>query len=99
LNVKGMSRNKNLSKHILDCGWATFRTMLEYKTNVVAINPRYTSQTCNSCGSIDSKNRLSQSEFVCISCGHISNADENAAKNIRGKGIAINRQREAIVCA
>lgn len=99
LNVKSMSRNKNLSKHILDCGWATFRAMLDYKTNVIAIDPKYTSQTCNSCGGIDSKNRLSQSEFVCTSCGHISNADENAAKNIRGKGIAINRQREALACA
>ena len=99
LNVKGMSRNRNLSKHILDCGWATFRAMLEYKTNVVAIDPKYTSQTCNVCGAIDSKSRVSQSEFVCTKCGHISNADENAAKNIRSKGIALNRQREALACA
>ena len=101
LNVKGMSRNKNLSKQILDCGWATFRTMLEYKTNVIAVNPKYTSQTCNSCGQKDSKSRLSQSEFVCTGCGHISNADFNAAKNIKklGEGIALNRQREVLVCA
>lgn len=99
LNVKCMSRNKNLSKHILDCGWAAFRTMLEYKTNVIAINPKYTSQTCNSCGIVDSKNRLSQSEFFCTNCGNISNADENAAKNIKSKGIALNRQREALACA
>lgn len=99
LNIKGMSRNKNLSKHILDCGWGIFRTMLEYKTNVIAIDPKYTSQTCNECGVKDSKSRLSQSEFCCTSCGHISNADENAAKNILSKGIALNRQREAIACA
>lgn len=99
LNVKGMSRNKNLSKHILDCGWGNFRTMLEYKTNVVAINPKYTSQTCNSCGNIDSKSRLSQSEFVCTLCGAISNADENAAKNILSKGIAHVRKREELSCA
>lgn len=99
LNVKGMSKNKNLSKHILDCGWAMFRTTLEYKTNVIAINPKYTSQTCNLCGSIDSKSRLSQSEFVCTNCGHTSNADENASKNIKSKGIALNRQRRALVYA
>lgn len=99
LNVKGMSRNKNLSKHILDCGWATFRIMLEYKTNVIAINPKYTSQTCNSCGLKDAKSRISQSEFTCTNCGEISNADENAAKNILGLGKAINRQREALACA
>jgi putative transposase len=96
LNIKGMSRNKNLSKHILDCGWGEFRRMLEYKTNVVAINPKHTSQTCNECGAVDAKSRVSQSEFVCTSCGVESNADENAAKNILGKGIAYVRERKAI---
>lgn len=96
LNVKNMAKNKILSKHILDCGWGMFRTMLEYKTNVIRVNPKYTSQTCNECGEKDSRNRLSQSEFVCLSCGHISNADTNAAKNIMSKGIAINRKRGSI---
>lgn len=99
LNIKNMSKNKNLSKHILDCGWRMFRTMLEYKTNVVGINPNFTSQTCNECGEKDAKNRLSQSKFVCKNCGHISHADVNAAKNILSKGIALNRKRETIVCA
>ena len=99
LNIKNMSKNKNLSKHILDCGWGMFRTMLEYKTNVVRVNPKYTSQTCNECGKKDAKSRLSQSEFVCKNCGHISHADVNAAKNILSKGIAFNRKREALVCA
>lgn len=91
LKIQNMSKNKNLSKHILDCGWGMFREMLEYKTNVIKINPKYTSQTCNECGEKDAKNRISQSEFVCKSCGHISNADVNAAKNILSKGIALNR--------
>ncbi len=101
LNVSGMSRNKNLSKHILDCGWASFRIMLEYKTNVIAVNPKYTSQTCNVCGAKDAKSRLSQSKFECTNCGDISNADVNAAKNIKklGEGIAVNRKREAMACA
>jgi putative transposase len=89
----------NLSKHILDAGWSTFRIMLSYKTNVVAINPKFTSQTCNDCGTKDSKSRISQSKFVCTSCGVESNADENAAKNIKDKGIVFIRQREAIACA
>ena len=91
-----MARNTNLSKHILDCGWGMFRNMLEYKTNVVRVNPKYTSQTCNECGKKDAKSRISQSEFVCVNCGHIENADVNAAKNILGKGIAVNRKREAV---
>lgn len=99
LNIKNMSKNKKLSKHILDCGWGLFKTLLEYKTTVVKINPKYTSQTCFECGTVDSKSRISQSEFCCTSCGHISNADINAALNIKSKGVALFREREPIGCA
>jgi len=73
--------------------------MLEYKTDVVLVNPKYTSQICNVCNTQDATSRISQSEFVCKHCGHISNADVNAAKNILGRGTAINRKREAVACA
>lgn len=99
LKITNMVRNKNLSKHILDCGWGQFRTMLSYKTNIIRVNPKYTSQICNECGVKDATSRISQSEFVCKHCGNISNADTNAAKNIIGKGIALNRKREAVACA
>jgi len=99
LNIKGMSKNRQLSKHILDCGWGNFKTMLKYKTTVIEVNPKYTSQTCNECGEVDVKSRLNQSEYCCTSCGHVSNADINAAKNIMSKGIALDRQREALACA
>ena len=98
LNIKGMVKSR-LSESILDAGWGIFRTMLEYKTNVVAINPKFTSQTCNDCGTKDAKSRISQSKFVCTNCGIESNADINAAKNILGLGKALNRQREAVACA
>ena len=99
LNISGMAKNGNLSKHILDCGWGMFRGMLNYKTIVIVINPKYTSQTCNSCGVRDAKSRISQSEFVCTACGKADNADKNAANNILSKGFAFICQREAIACA
>lgn len=99
LNIAGMVKNRNLSKHILDCGWGMFRAMLEYKTNVIAINPAYTSQTCFECGDVNKESRISQSEFICTSCGHIAHADVNAAKNIKSGGTALVRQREAVACA
>jgi putative transposase len=96
LNVAGMSKNTNLSKHILDAGWAMFRQMLSYKTNVIAINPAYTSQTCFECKHVAKENRVSQYEFVCANCGHADNADVNAAKNIKRIGSSLDRQREAV---
>lgn len=99
LNIVGMSKNKNLSKHILDCGWGKFKNFLSYKSNVFLVNPKYTSQTCSICGSKDSANRISQSSFVCKSCGVEFNADYNASLNIKSKGIALMREREVLSCA
>ena len=48
----------------------------------------YTSQTCPKCGCIDSENRKNQEEFKCISCGYKSNADLNAAKNIKQRVVS-----------
>lgn len=99
LNINGMVRSKTISKHILDCGWGMFREMLTYKTSVLLVNPNHTSQECHECGNIDKENRLSQSEFVCKSCGHTTNADHNAALNILSRGAALSRQREPLGCA
>lgn len=49
---------------------------------VVFVNPRNTSRKCSKCGCIDKRNRKSQSNFSCTSCGYTLNADYNAAKNI-----------------
>ena len=62
--------------------------MLSYKTTVVAVDPKYTSQMCHECGTVDKESRKTQSEYCCSKCGHIDNADINAAKNIKRKGIA-----------
>ena len=91
LTIKNMVKNKSINKYILDCGWGIFKEMVSYKTDVTVVNPKYTSQTCFECGEQDAKSRVSQSEFVCTSCGHISNADINAAKNILSRGTALSR--------
>ena len=49
---------------------------------LIQINPAYTSQRCNECGYISSKNRKTQEIFLCVECNHSDNADINAAKNI-----------------
>ncbi len=83
-NVKAKS---GLNRSILDQGWSMFATMLRYKLaerggQLVEVDPRYTSQACAECGSIDRANRPDQATFVCVSCGHADNSDINAARNI-----------------
>jgi putative transposase len=75
--------------------WAFFqlRSFIEYKSKlvgipVVLVDPRNTSRQCSACGHIDKANRKSQSEFLCVSCGHWENADSNAAKNIRTRAVS-----------
>ena len=50
--------------------------------SVKKIKAQYTSQRCSKCGHVAKENRLSQAEFVCVSCGYTANADYNAARNI-----------------
>src|SRR5204863_8508551 len=49
-----VAQKSGLNKAILDQGWGMFRRMLDYKQawhggEVIAVNPRYTSQTCPAC--------------------------------------------------
>ncbi len=68
--------------------FAQLRSFLEYKAKLagvplVAVNPRYTSKTCNACKTIGNRNGK---HFSCPSCGNLANADTNAAKNIAQLG-------------
>ena len=87
-NVKAKS---GLNKSILDQGWSMLVGMLEYKQQwrgglLVKVDPKYTSQTCSSCGHVAKENRLTQANFNCISCGFSENADINASRNILAVG-------------
>ena len=77
--------------------WAfeQLRFFVEYKARlagvaVVAVDPRNTSRTCPVCGCIDKANRKTQSQFLCVSCGHSGPADHVAARNIRARA-AVNQ--------
>jgi putative transposase len=86
LNIQGMSKNSKLSKHILDCGWGTFFELLSYKTNVIKVSAKFTSQKCSKCGYICKENRKTQSLFECVNCGYAENADLQATFNILQRG-------------
>jgi putative transposase len=83
----GGSRKRGLNRVVLDAAFGEFRRLLTYKgklygCEVVAVPPHYTSQRCSACGHVEKGNRRSQSDFLCLSCGHETNADLNAAINI-----------------
>lgn len=46
------------------------------------VNPAYTSQACNACGTVDKASRKT-GKYKCRGCGHEEHDDINAAKNIR----------------
>ncbi len=80
-----MVKNHCLAKSINDASWSLFRRWLEYfaakfNSQVVAVNPRMTSQKCSDCGAIVNKS-LSTRSHKC-SCGCELQRDVNAAKNI-----------------
>lgn len=73
-------------------GWSFFqlRQFVAYKgqlhgVSVVTVDPRNTSRTCAECGHCEKANRKSQSDFLCVVCGHRDHADLNAARNIRAR--------------
>ena len=57
----------------------------KYDIAVSTVQSYYTSKMCPICGCIDDENRTSQEEFSCIDCGFESNADINAAINIKNR--------------
>ena len=86
---KNVGQKAGLNRAMLDTALGELRRNLEYKCGrLVEVNPAYTSQTCSRCGHTDKENRKTQARFRCVSCGYMSNADTNAAMNIRRLGMA-----------
>ncbi len=86
---KNVRQKAGLNRAMLDTALGATRRNLEYKCGrVIEVNPAYTSQRCSSCGHTDKENRKTQARFLCVNCGYSSNADTNAAINIRRLGVA-----------
>jgi putative transposase len=90
----GAAAKSGLNKSIHDAGWGIFLRVLSAKAEsagraVIAVDPRHTSQQCARCGHTAAENRVTQAEFRCLACGHQTNADVNAARNILRAGLAL----------
>jgi len=91
LNVKGMMKNKYLSKWVSFNMFHEFKRILEYKCILygipLIITDRFypSTQTCSRCNhklEKEQKLKLSDRKFICPICGYIKDRDENAAKNL-----------------
>lgn len=88
LNVAGLSKNRRLSRSIMDAGWSEFRRMLEYKTvwygSKLVVADRFypSSKTCSACGAKKDSLTLSDRVFQCDACGAEIDRDLNAARNL-----------------
>ena len=88
LCVKGMVRNRHLSKSILDSSFYEFRRQLTYKAELygskIVVADRFFASTklCSCCGYKMKEIKLSIRDWKCPSCNANHNRDENAAKNL-----------------
>jgi len=88
LNVKGIMKNRHLSKAIAQQGLFNFKTMIQYKskkigTEFVEADKWYpSSKTCSECGYLKIKLSLSEREFRCECCGTVIDRDLNASINL-----------------
>ena len=89
LNVRGIMKNKHLSKAISKQGFNMFRVKLNNKCNEYGIELRIvdrfypSSKLCHECGSIKKDLKLSDREYICEECGCVIDRDLNASLNLR----------------
>jgi len=86
LTLRFMTVNHHLALSAHDAGLGEFQQLLEYKaesagTEVVTVNPAYTSQVCSGCGALVEKD-LRVRVHICPHCGLTLDRDVNAARNI-----------------
>lgn len=88
LNIKGMMKNRHLSKAVASQKFYEFRAKLqtkckEYGIELRVVNRWYpSSKRCYHCGCIKNDLRLSDRIYRC-SCGYIDDRDLNAALNLK----------------
>ena len=93
LNIKGMLKNRHLSKAIKNQGFYEFRRILEYKCKfkgieLVIANRFYpSSKTCSKCGNINKNLKLSNRVYKC-KCGLSIDRDLNASINLSNYNLA-----------
>ena len=88
LNIKGMVKNKHLSKSVSESKLYEFRRQIEYKAELygieVVIADRWypSSKTCSCCGNVKKDLKISDRVYRCNECGNVIDRDVNASINL-----------------
>ena len=88
LNIKGMMKNKHLSKAVQEQCLYKFKRQVKYKSEFYGIefveaDKWYpSSKTCSECGYIKVKLSLSERTYICEECGCVIDRDYNASVNL-----------------
>jgi len=94
LNVRGMVKNRHLSRAVSDMGFFEFRRQLDYKAaqrgGMIVVADRWypSSKTCSACGHRLETLSLSVRDWTCPECGSVHDRDVNAAINLRNLAVS-----------
>lgn len=88
----GKAAKRGLNRSLGTAAMGSLGEKICYKASlsgvpVIEVDPKNTSRRCYNCGHTAKENRESQAVFLCRSCGYRDNADTNASRNTREKGL------------
>ena len=95
LNIRGMMKNKHLSKAIQKQGLYEFKRQIQYKCEkhgieFVEADKWYpSSKTCSCCGNVKVKLSLSERTYHCEACSVSIDRDLNASINLSRYGLVL----------
>jgi len=84
---RNVAAKRSLNRAMLDAGFGILARLIREKAEyavreVIAVDPRYSSQTCGQCLHVAAKSRRRR-RFACVACGWKCHADVAAALEIR----------------
>ena len=94
LNIKGMLKNRHLSKAIAEQCFYEFYRQIEYKSawnhiKLIKADRFYpSSKKCSCCGAVKKDLKLKDRTYQCRECGFEADRDKNAAMNLYHYGKA-----------
>ena len=95
LNVKGMMKNKHLSKAVAEQCFYEFYRQIEYKSSwnnikfIIADRFYASSKICSCCGAVNKDLKLSDRIYKCDNCNAVIDRDKNASINLYNYGKSI----------